>query len=117
MCPPSSGSPVSAPAPDTRLAPCGPLDPARRHQIEQDVITAAWEVERFVRYDDNITILRDISDPETDVDGNVILEADFSGHNDLRLRIAAVLASHDPQEEHSMSRFTEIQTIILSAGA
>ena len=24
-----------------------PLDPARRHQIEQDAITAAWEAERF----------------------------------------------------------------------
>ena len=95
MCPFSSGSAVCAFARDRRLAPCGPLDPAQRHQIEQDVITAAWEVERFVRYDDDITILRDVSDPETDVDVDVILEADVSGDNDLLLRIAAVLANHD----------------------
>ena len=50
------------------------LDPAQRHQIEQDSITAAWE------HDD---------------DGDVILGVDVDGHNDLMSRIAAFLATHD----------------------
>ena len=27
-----------------------PLDPAQRHQIEQDAITAAWEAERLAAF-------------------------------------------------------------------
>ena len=31
-----------------------PLDPAQRHQMEQDAITAAWEAERIAACDDAI---------------------------------------------------------------
>ena len=41
-----------------------PLDPARRHQIEQDVLTAAWEVERLAACDEAIALLREIADLE-----------------------------------------------------
>jgi len=34
-----------------------PLDPAQRHQIEQDAITAAWEAERLAACDDAIALL------------------------------------------------------------
>ena len=37
-----------------------PLDPAQRHQIEQDAITAAWEAERLTACDDAIALLREI---------------------------------------------------------
>ena len=60
-----------------------PLDPAQRHQIEQDAITAAWEAERLAAY------------LERDDDGDVIIGADADGHNDLMSRIAAFLATHD----------------------
>ena len=73
-----------------------PLDPARRHQIEQDAITAAWEAERLAACDDAIALLREIADLETDDDGDVILGADANGHNDLMSRITAFLADHDP---------------------
>ena len=72
-----------------------PLDPAQRHQIEQDVHTAAWEAERLAACDDAIALLREIADLETDEDGDVILGADETGHNDLLSRIAAFLAEHD----------------------
>ena len=72
-----------------------PLDPARRHQIEQDVLTAAWEVERLAACDEAIALLREIADLERDDDGDVILGADAIGHNDLMSRIAAFLATHD----------------------
>ena len=39
-----------------------PLDPAQRHQIEQDAITAAWEAERLAACDDAIALLREIAD-------------------------------------------------------
>ena len=42
------------------------LDPAQRHQIEQDVLTAAWEVERLAVCDEAIALLREIADLETD---------------------------------------------------
>ena len=46
-----------------------PLDPAQRHQIEQDAITAAWEAERLAACDDAIALLREIADLERDDDG------------------------------------------------
>ena len=72
-----------------------PLDPAQRHQIEQDAITAAWEAERLAACDDAITLLREIAEQEADDDGDVILGADEHGHNDLLSRIAAFLAQYD----------------------
>ena len=71
------------------------LDPAQRHQIEQDAINAAWEAERLVACDDAIGLLREIADLERDDDGDVILGVDVDGHNDLMSRIAAFLATHD----------------------
>ena len=73
-----------------------PRDPARRHQIEQDAITVAWEAERLAACDDAIALLREIADLETDDDGDVILGTDANGRNDLMSRIAAFLADHDP---------------------
>ena len=72
-----------------------PLDPAQRHQIEQDAITAAWEAERIAACDEAIVLLREIADLQTDDDGDVILGADANGHNDLLSRIATFLATHD----------------------
>ena len=72
-----------------------PLDPAQRHQIEQDVLTAAWEVERLAVCDEAIALLREIADLEREGDGDVILGIDANGHNDLMSRIAAFLATHD----------------------
>ena len=46
-----------------------PLDPAQRHQIEQDAITAAWEAERLTACDDAIALLREIADLERHDDG------------------------------------------------
>ena len=71
------------------------LDPAQRHQIEQDAITAAWEAERLAACDDAFALLREIADLERDDDGDVILGADANGHSDLLSRIAAFLATHD----------------------
>jgi len=50
-----------------------PLDPAQRHKIEQDALTAAWEVERLAACDHAIALLREIADLATDDDGDVIL--------------------------------------------
>ncbi len=72
-----------------------PLDPAQRHQLEQDAITAAWEAERLVASDDAIALLREIADLERDDDGDVIIGADTDGHNDRLSRIATFLAIHD----------------------
>ena len=72
-----------------------PLDPAQRHQIEQDAITAAWEAERLAACDDAVALLREIVNLETDDDGDVILGADENGHNDLLSRISSFLAEHD----------------------
>ena len=72
-----------------------PLDPAQRHQIEQDAITAAWETERIAACDEAIALLREVADLERDDDGDVILGADENGHNDLLSRIAAFLATND----------------------
>ena len=72
-----------------------PLDPAQRHQIEQDAITAAWEAERLAACDDAIALLREIADLERYDDGDVIFGAGENGCNDLLSRIAALLATHD----------------------
>ena len=71
------------------------LDPAQRHQIEQDAITAAWEAERLLACGDAIALLCEIADLERDEDGDVILGAEDNGHNDLLSRIASFLATHD----------------------
>ena len=71
------------------------LDPALRHQIEQDAITAAWEAERLAACDDAIALLREVADLERDDDGDVIIGTDADGHNDLMARIAAFLSEHD----------------------
>ena len=72
-----------------------PLDPAQRHQIEQDAITAAWEAERLAACDDAIALLREIADLQTDDDGDLIIRTDANGHNDLLSRIASFLATRD----------------------
>ena len=72
-----------------------PIDPAQRHQIEQDAITAAWEAERLAACDEAIALLREIAGMQTDDDGDVILGADEHGRNDLLSRIAAFLSEHD----------------------
>ena len=72
-----------------------PLDPAQRHQIEQDVLTAAWEAERLAACDEAIALLGEVVDLERDDDGDVILGNDADGHNDLLSRVTAFLAHHD----------------------
>ena len=72
-----------------------PLDPALRHQIEQDAVTAAWEVERLAACDDAIALLREIADLERDDDGDAIIGTDADDHNDLMSRVTAFLATHD----------------------
>ena len=72
-----------------------PLDPAQRHQMEQDALTATWEAERLTAFDEAIALLREIADLERDDDGDLILGADVDGHNDLMSRIAAFLAAND----------------------
>ena len=72
-----------------------PLDPAQRHQIEQDAITAAWEAERLAACEEAIALLREIADLERDDDGDVILGAYANGHNDLLSRISTFLSEHD----------------------
>jgi len=72
-----------------------PLDPAQRHQIEQDAITAEWEAERLTACDAAIALLCEIADLERDDDGDVIIGTDADGHNDLMSRITAFLATHD----------------------
>ncbi len=69
-----------------------PLDPAQRHQIEQDAITAAWEAKRLAACDDATSLLREIADLETDGDGDVIHGADEHGSNDLMSRVKSFLA-------------------------
>ena len=72
-----------------------PLDPAQRHQIEQDAITAAWESERLAACDDAIALLREVADLERNDDCDVIFGTDAEVHNDLMSRITAFLATHD----------------------
>ena len=72
-----------------------PIDPAQRHQIEQDALTAAWEAERLAAFNDAVALLREIVDLDRDDDGDVIIATDADGHNDLMSRITAFLAQHD----------------------
>ena len=69
-----------------------PLDPPQRHQIEQDMITDAWEAERLTARDAAIALLREIADQERDDDGDVIIGTDSDSHNDLMSRIAERLS-------------------------
>ena len=71
------------------------LDPARRHRIEQEAITAEWEAGRLAACDEAIALLREIADLERDDDGDVIIGADVEGQNDLMTRITTFLATHD----------------------
>ena len=72
-----------------------PLDPAQRHQMEQDALTATWEAKRLAACDDAIVLLREIADLDRDDDGDVIIGTDAEGQNDLMLRITAFLATND----------------------
>ncbi len=72
-----------------------PIDPAQRHQIEQDAITAMWEAARRTACDHAIALLREIASRERDDDDYVIIGTDPDGHNDQMSRIAAFLATHD----------------------
>ena len=72
-----------------------PLDPAQRHQIEQDALTAAWEAKRLAACDAAIALLREIAGLERDDDGDVIIGTDADGHNDLMSRITTFLATQD----------------------
>jgi hypothetical protein len=72
-----------------------PLDPAQRHQIEQDALTAAWEAERLAACDEAIALLREIAELDRDDDGDVIICMDADGRNDLMARIAAFIATND----------------------
>jgi hypothetical protein len=72
-----------------------PLDPAQRHQIEQDAITAAWEADRLTACDEASALLREIAGLERDGDGDVIIGREADGHNDLISRIDAFLAAND----------------------
>ena len=72
-----------------------PLDPAQRHQIEQDAISAAWEADRLTACDEAIRLLREIAELDRDDDGDVIIGTDADGHNDLMSRINAFLAAND----------------------
>ena len=72
-----------------------PIDPAKRHQIEQDAITAAWEAKRLAACDDAIALQCEIADLDCDDDGNVIVGTAAYGHNDPLSRITTFLAAHD----------------------
>ena len=72
-----------------------PLDPAQRHKLDQDAITAAWEAERLAACDEAIALLREVADVDRDDDRDVIVGTDADGHNDLMSRIAAFLAAND----------------------
>ena len=72
-----------------------PLDPAQRHQIEQDAITAAWEAECLAACDDAFALLREVADLKRDEVGDVIIGADANSINDLLSRITAFLATND----------------------
>ena len=76
-----------------------PMDPARRHQIELDAVTAAWEAERLGAWYDAIALLGEIADLKTDDDGNLIKAADKNSPNDLLSRIVAFLDEHDQKVE------------------
>ncbi len=72
-----------------------PIDPAQRHQIEQDAITAAWEAARLTACDHAIAMLREIVDLDRDDDGEAMIGTDANCYTDLMLRITAFLAAND----------------------
>lgn len=72
-----------------------PLDPAQRHQIEQDALSAAWEADHLAACSAAIALLREIADLDRDDDGDVIIGTDADAHNDLISRVTAFLATHD----------------------
>ena len=72
-----------------------PLDPAQRHKLDQDAITAAWEAERLVACDEAIALLREVADLDRDDDRDVIVGTDADGHTELISRIAVFLAAND----------------------
>jgi hypothetical protein len=72
-----------------------PLDPAERHQIEQDAITAAWKAERLAACDDAIALLREIADLDRDDDCDAIIGTDADGCTDPVSRITTFLATRD----------------------
>jgi hypothetical protein len=74
-----------------------PLDPAQRHQIEQDAITAAWEAERLAACDDAIALLREVADLDREDDGDVIIGTDVDGHS-LFLTDGRVAIDNNPAE-------------------
>ena len=92
------------------------LDPTKRHQIEQDAITASWETQCLAACDTAIALLREIADLERDDDGDLIIGADADGQNDLLSRVTTFLATND-QQGNPMIKLTETQTIVLTAGA
>ncbi|MDO8984495.1 hypothetical protein [Cypionkella sp.] len=71
------------------------VDPAQRHQLEQDVLTAEWEAERVAACDDAIALLREIADLEIDVNSHLNLGSGLASHTGLLSRIAAFFATHD----------------------
>jgi len=72
-----------------------PLDPAQRHQIEQDAITAAWEADRLATCDTATALLREIADLESGDVTDVTICKDAGCKNDFMSRIAALLAHHN----------------------
>ncbi len=72
-----------------------PLDPAQRHPIEQDALTAEWQAERLAACDDAKALLREIADLERDDDGDVITGRDADGQHDLMSHISAFLTAND----------------------
>jgi hypothetical protein len=72
-----------------------PLDPAQRHQIEQDAITAAWEAARLAACDNAIAQLREFAELKRDDDGDVIIGTDADGCSDLMSRIITFHAADD----------------------
>lgn len=52
------------------------------------------KAERLTACDDAIALLLEIADLQTDDDGDVIIGADETGHNDLLARINAFLSDH-----------------------
>lgn len=59
------------------------------------MLTAAWKAERLAACDDAIVLLREVADMVRAKDGDMVLGADASGHNDLLSRITTFLATHD----------------------
>jgi hypothetical protein len=59
------------------------LDPAQRHQIEQDAMTATWGAERIAACDEAVALIREIADLERDEEGDLIIGVNETGRMDL----------------------------------